>query len=124
MFSPFQDLFTALPYTCVLILLFSFAVFAQDSGDVIRVDTELISFEVAVTDKNGKPVRGLDAKDFKVFEDGVERPIEFFEPIKKADDGRPLSIVFALDVSGSVTGDELVSFRRELFATRKAKSLP
>ncbi len=114
MFSPFQNLFPALLYTCVLIPLFGFAIFAQDSDDVIRVNTELVSFEIAVTDENGKPVRGLDAKDFKIFEDGVERPIEFFEPIKKADDGRPLSIVFALDVSGSVTGDELIELRNAL----------
>jgi len=110
-FFPFQSLCSALLCSCGLILLFGLAVFAQDSDDVIRVNTELISFEVAVTDKNGNPVRGLDAKDFKIFEDGVERPIEFFEPIKKAGDGRPLSIVFALDVSGSVTLDELTELR-------------
>jgi len=110
-FFPFQDLFSPLLYSCGLILLLGLAVFAQDSGDVIRVDTELVSFEIAVTDKTGKPVRGLDARDFKVFEDGVERPIEFFEPIKKSDDGRPLSIVFALDVSGSVTSGELTELR-------------
>jgi len=108
---PFQSLCSALLCSCGLILLFGLAVFAQDSDDVIRVNTELISFEVAVTDKNGNPVRGLDAKDFKIFEDGVERPIEFFEPIKKAGDGRPLSIVFALDVSGSVTLNELTELR-------------
>jgi len=110
-FFPFQSLCSALLCSCGLILLFGLAVFAQDSDDVIRVNTELISFEVAVTDKNGKPVRGLDAKDFKIFEDGVERPIEFFEPIKKSGDGRPLSIVFALDVSGSVTLNELTELR-------------
>ncbi len=114
MFFPLQDLFLTLLRSCGLLLLLCLGVFAQDSGDIIRVNTELVSFEIAVTDKNGKPVRGLDAKDFKVFEDGVERPIEFFEPIKKADDGRPLSIVFALDVSGSVTGDELVELRNAL----------
>lgn len=105
---------TAFLPVCGLILFLSFTVFAQDSGDVIRVNTELVSFEISVTDKNGKPVRGLDAKDFKVYEDGVERPIEFFEPIKKADDGRPLSIVFALDVSGSVTPDELIELHDAL----------
>jgi len=110
-FFPFQSLCSALLCSCGLILLFGLAVFAQDSDDVIRVNTELISFEVAVMDKNGNPVRGLDAKDFKIFEDGVERPIEFFEPIKKAGDGRPLSIVFALDVSGSVTLNELTELR-------------
>ncbi|HXH70341.1 MAG TPA: VWA domain-containing protein [Pyrinomonadaceae bacterium] len=111
---PLQDLFSALSCSCGLILLLCFTIFAQDSSDVIRVNTELISFEVVVTDRNGKPVRGLDAKDFKVFEDDVERPIEFFEPVKKADDGRPLSVVFALDVSGSVTAAELVELRNAL----------
>lgn len=86
---------------------------AQDSEDIIRVETELIPFEVTVTDKSGKPVRGLEAKDFKLYEDGTERPIDFFEPIRR-DDGRPLSIVFALDVSGSVTRDELIELRDAL----------
>ncbi len=92
-------------YFCLF--TFAFSAFAQSNDDVIRIETDLVSFEVTVTDKNGKPVRGLDAKDFKVFEDGSERPIDFFEPIKKSVEGRPLSIVFALDVSGSVTPDEL-----------------
>ncbi len=86
------------------------AVNAQDSDDLIRVDTELVPFEVTVTDRSDQPVRGLQAKDFKLYEDGAERPIEFFEPIKK-DTGRPLAIVFALDVSGSVTIDELARLR-------------
>jgi VWFA-related protein len=97
-----------------LVFLFLFclkvSIFAQSSDDVLRVETELIPFEVTVTDKDGKPVRGLEAKDFKLFEDGEERSIDFFEPIKKAD-GRPLSIVFALDVSGSVTREELERLR-------------
>lgn len=91
-----------------------FTAHAQEPDDVIRVDTELVAFEVAVTDKDGKPVRGLDAKNFKVFEDGVERPIEFFEPIRKQNENRPLSIVFALDVSGSMTTEELVQLQSAL----------
>ncbi|MDQ3322751.1 MAG: VWA domain-containing protein [Acidobacteriota bacterium] len=97
-----------------VILLFSVSIFAQDGDDVIRVETELVGFEVTVTDKNGKPVRGLEANDFKVFEDGVERPIDFFEPVKRNDESRPLSIVFALDVSGSMTTAELSRLRDAL----------
>jgi VWFA-related protein len=97
----------------LLTLCFSASINGQNSDEVIRVDTELIPFEVTVTDKEGKPVRGLEAKDFKLFEDGVERTIDFFEPIKR-DGGRPLSIVFALDVSGSVTREELVRLRDAL----------
>jgi VWFA-related protein len=88
--------------------------YAQNSDDVIRVDTELAAFEVTVTDKNGKPVRGLKSEDFRVVEDGEERKIDFFEPLKKQNDSRPLSIVFALDVSGSMTAQELERLRDAL----------
>lgn len=83
----------------------------QAQDDVIRVETDVVAFEVSVTDKNGKPVRGLEAGDFKLFADGVERKIDFFEPLRRQDDSRPLSIVFALDVSGSMTRDELIRLR-------------
>ena len=85
--------------------------FAQGDSGEIRIDTELASFEVSVTDGKGAPVRGLSAKDFRVFEDGKERPIDFFQPIRKRDTGRPLSLVFALDVSGSMTEAELDRLR-------------
>ena len=105
------DFLSATSRFCGLILLLCFGIFAQEVDDVIRVDTELVPFEVTVTDGKGKPVRGLQAKDFKVFEDGIERPIDFFEPVKKETGSRPLSIVFALDVSGSITREELVRLR-------------
>lgn len=79
----------------------------QNTEEVIKVDTELATFEISVTDKNGRPVRNLTADDFRVYEDGKERTPDFFEPIKKQDEGRPLSVVFALDVSGSMTTAEL-----------------
>ncbi|CAN5364191.1 hypothetical protein BH10ACI1_BH10ACI1_25260 [soil metagenome] len=89
-------------------------VYAQDSDDIIRVETELVPFEIAVTDAKGNPVRGLKAEDFRVFEDGAERQIDFFEPLKKSDQSRPLSVVFVLDVSGSMTPDELSKLREAL----------
>lgn len=83
---------------------------AQEPDDVLRVDTELVSFEVTVTDRAGKPVQNLRAADFRLFEGGVERSIDFFQPIKKVE-GRPLSVVFALDVSGSMTEAEMTKLR-------------
>lgn len=101
---------------CLILVLLAFvcvvAVPAQDrDDDVVRVETELAAFEVMVTDKDGKPVRNLNPEDFRVFEDGIERPIDFFQPIRRQDDTRPLSIVFALDVSGSMTEQELQRLR-------------
>lgn len=92
----------------------AFSGFAQTPDDVIRVDTDLVAFEVTVVDNNGNPVRGLDARDFKIFEDGVEQKIDFFEPLRRQNENRPLSIVFVLDVSGSMTTDELLQLRTAL----------
>ncbi len=97
-----------------LILIFSGSAAAQNTDDVIRVDTEIVSFEVTVTDRQGNPVRNLKAEDFRVFEDGEERKIDFFEPLKKQNSSRPLSLVFALDVSGSMTAPELARLRDAL----------
>lgn len=97
---------------CVLLLLLLVtAAIGQDRDDVIRIDTDLASFEVTVTDKHGKPVRNLKQDEFQIFEDGVERGIDFFQPITKQDNGRPLSVVFALDVSGSMTEPEIEKLR-------------
>lgn len=97
------------------ILFFCAAAFAQnDDEEIVRVETQLVGFEVTVSDRGGKPVRGLEAKDFKIYEDGIERQIDFFEPVKRENASRPLSIVFALDISGSMTADELTRLREAM----------
>lgn len=101
----------------------SFEVSAQDKDDdVVRIDTELVSFEVTVTDRQGKPVQNLRREDFRLFEDGVERSIDFFQPIRKSDERRPLAVVFALDVSGSMTEAEMNRLRSAMqtFVSRLA----
>ena len=95
-------------------LLLSVQIFSQTQDDEIRIETELVTFEVSVTDKQGNPVKNLQIGDFKMFEDGVERKIDFFEPIRKQNDSRPLSMVFALDVSGSMTAEELLQLKKAM----------
>ncbi|MGI9056670.1 MAG: hypothetical protein ACR2F2_12815, partial [Pyrinomonadaceae bacterium] len=94
---------TALRKSSVLFIFFFLGsvlpVFSQTADDEIRVETELVTIEVSVTDKSGTPVKNLQPEDFKIFEDGIERKIEFFEPIRKQNENRPLSLVFALDTS-------------------------
>lgn len=101
------SVFFRLGFAGVAFIFMTFGASAQDAGGIIRVDTELVAFEVTVTDKNGKPVRNLTGEDFRIFEDGVERKADFFQPLKIHDETRPLSVVFALDVSGSMTAAEL-----------------
>ncbi len=98
----------------VTVLLYLPIIVRAQEEDVIRVKTDLVSFEVTITDKNGKLVRGLEAGNFKIFEDGVQRKIDFFEPLKKTVQSRPLAVVFALDVSGSMTAEELLRLRAAL----------
>lgn len=86
-------------------------VYAQDDDKVIRVDTKLAEFEVLVADKDGKPVHGLSQKDFKIFENGKERGIDFFQPVVTQGTARPLVVVFAVDVSGSMTPVEIEKLR-------------
>lgn len=106
--KPFFRSGTAIILFAIAALLFQVTQsIGQEPDTVIKVETELAAFEVSVTDKNGRPIRNLTASDFRLFEDGIERIPDFFEPIKKEEFGRPMSIVFALDVSGSMTAPEL-----------------
>jgi Ca-activated chloride channel family protein len=86
----------------------------DDDEDVLRIDTDLVSVDVMVTDEEGRPVRGLNAEQFKLYEDDTERPISFFNVQKRGGDLRPIAVVFALDVSGSMTVEEIQRLRAAL----------
>lgn len=83
----------------------------QDDIEVLKIDTDLIPIDVTVTNAAGETVRNLKQADFKLFEDGVERPISFFNVEKKGGTLRPVAIVFALDISGSMTPEEIDRLR-------------
>jgi len=78
----------------------------------IRVDTDLVTIDVTVTDKAGNYVRDLRAEDFQVYENGRLRKIDFFRLTDEAAMSRPLAVVFALDLSGSLKPDETGTLRR------------
>jgi Ca-activated chloride channel homolog len=86
----------------------------QEPEDVLRFDTDLVSVDVTAMDAEGRPVRTLRQEDFKVYSDGVEQPISFFQIEKRQGEARPLAIVFALDVSGSMTSEEILRLRNAL----------
>ena len=83
-----------------------------EAQDVIKIDTDLVPVDVTDTDIKGRLVRNLTKEDFKLFEDGVERPIASFNVEKIEGAPRPVAIVFAIDVSGSMTAEEVERVRR------------
>ncbi|HEU4596907.1 MAG TPA: VWA domain-containing protein [Pyrinomonadaceae bacterium] len=84
--------------------------------DVLRIDTDLVLVDVTVTDAEGRPVRGLRAEDFKLYEDEEERPIAFVNVERRGGAERPVAVVFAVDVSGSMTSEEMVRLQGALDA--------
>jgi Ca-activated chloride channel family protein len=50
----------------------------DDPNEVIKIDTELVNINVRVVDRNNRPINNLTQSDFKVYEENVLQPIEFF----------------------------------------------
>ncbi len=86
----------------------------QEPADVLRIDTDLVSVDVTATNVDGLPVRNLRQNDFKVYSDGAELPVSFFQVERRDGEPRPLALVFALDISGSMTGEEMERLRNAL----------
>ncbi len=60
--------------------------------------TELVGLNVTVIGPNAKPIIGLSADQFQVFEDGVQQQVKFFSPGEM-----PLDVVILLDTSASMS---------------------
>jgi Ca-activated chloride channel homolog len=73
----------------------------QPQVPTIKVETRLVNVAVNVVDEHGAPVPGLTQDDFQISEDSHPQKISFFEK----DSTTPLSIVLAIDASGSVLAD-------------------
>ncbi len=100
----------------LMMIIFSLALLAQEKkpaagDDVLKIDTDLVMVEVTATDKRGNYVRNLTADDFRLFVDGQQRKIEFFNVTDETTQSRPLAVVFALDLSGSLKPDEIETLR-------------
>jgi VWFA-related protein len=78
----------------------------------IRLTTDLVVIDVTATDKSGAYVRDLRPEEIQVFEDGQERKINFFAMNDEVTLSRPLAVVFALDLSGSLRTDEMTTLRQ------------
>lgn len=88
----------------------------QEPDEVLKVDTDLVSLDVIANDAEGRPVRNLKQGDFKVYLDNIEQPLAFFQVEQRSGEPRPLAVAFALDISGSMTAEELERLRDALNA--------
>ncbi len=80
-------------------------VYAQEKDEVINVESSIVVLNAAVTDNSGKIVSGLKQSQFKIFEDGKEQKIDFFQS-----EETPFAAVILIDTSGSM--EERVSMAR------------
>jgi VWFA-related protein len=66
------------------------------AGDVIRVNTSLVTIPVSVMDRQGRFIYDLRQADFSIYENGVRQEIAFFEPVET-----PFTIILMLQTSSS-----------------------
>lgn len=66
-------------------------------GDVVRVSTALVAIPVSAMDRQGRFVYDLQKEDFRIFENGVEQDLAFFESVES-----PFTVILMLDTSSSV----------------------
>ena len=67
-----------------------------DENEIIKVETNLITMPVSVLDRDGRFVSGLDQKDFRIFENGIEQKVDYFQSVE-----RPFTVILMIDVSPS-----------------------
>lgn len=69
-----------------------------DPGDVIKVETDLVTVPVRIIDRKGRFVGGLTKENFTVFEDGIKQDVAYFSNEKQ-----PFTVALVLDMSYSTT---------------------
>jgi VWFA-related protein len=85
------------------------------AGDVLRVDTSLVTVPVSVMDRSGKYIPSLEREDFHIFEDGVEQKIAYFATVDQ-----PFTVALLMDTSRSTNfklediQDAAIAFVRQL----------
>lgn len=82
---------------------------SSNVGESIAINTELVSLQISVADKQGHYVSGLGQGSFAVYEDGVRQEISFF-----SDQDAPAAVGVVLDVSGSMTDKKIMRAREAL----------
>lgn len=82
---------------------------AAPSSEVIKAESQLVLVDVVATDKKGRHLADLEAKDFRVFEDNKEQTISSFTRVSKEDatgPQEPRYVILFFDNSTMNTSDQ------------------
>jgi Ca-activated chloride channel homolog len=79
------------------------------ANEPVLVNTDLISFNVTVTDTFGRYVSGLGKDAFSVYDENRRQDISFF-----SDDDAPVSVGVVFDLTGSMSGEKVKRARDAL----------
>lgn len=64
--------------------------------EIIRVETNLVTMPVSVLDRDGRFISGLQKNDFKIYENGIEQKLDYFQSVEQ-----PFTVILLIDVSPS-----------------------
>jgi VWFA-related protein len=104
----------------VFSLLLSLTAIAQNAPDSeLNVPAGHLRIPVLVTDKQGKPVSGLHADDFKVLDNGKPAPIVSFVALSTSPSASPHFTVFYLD-DRRLTMEQMKSAQQDVIAALPA----
>ncbi len=68
------------------------------AAPAIRVGVDLVTAGCNVFGADGSELRGLDRENFRIFEDGAEQPIAYFDP-----GGQPLELALLCESRVSIS---------------------
>lgn len=80
------------------------------SDDDVRLNRDIVTVHITVSDPYGRFVTGLEKSHFEIYDDKLKQEIEFF-----SDDDAPVTLGIVYDVSGSMTS----KLQRSLHALRR-----
>jgi VWFA-related protein len=68
----------------------------SEEDEIVRVETNLVTMPVSVIDREGRFISGLQQNDFRIYENGVEQKVGYFQSVEQ-----PFTVILMLDVSPS-----------------------
>ena len=74
----------------------------DDDSETVKVETNLVTVPVVVSDRGGRYVPDLKAEEFSVAEDGAEQKVSFFATVSE-----PFHVVLLIDTSASTTAEKM-----------------